>query len=104
MPPPSTQPGLKNWDLMPPSSTQTRAMSSTKRKQLAEVIEFSKSEISEFLDEDDDIMDVDGSDNESDADIKPKSMSTQARRTTASVLSPSVISFFFVTNFSLRLQ
>jgi hypothetical protein len=50
--------------------------------------------MSEFLDEDDDIMDVDGPDDESDANIKPKSMSTQARRTTASVLSPSVISFF----------
>jgi hypothetical protein len=95
MPPPSTQPGLKNWDLMPPSLMQTRAVSSTKRKQLAEVIEFSESEISEFLEEDDDIMDVDGPDDESDADIKPKSMSTQARCTTASVLSPSVISFFF---------
>ncbi|KAG2138128.1 hypothetical protein BD769DRAFT_1663695 [Suillus cothurnatus] len=55
-----------------------------KRKQLAEVIKFSESEISEFLDEDDEIMDIDGSDDESDADIKPKSMSTQARHTTAS--------------------
>ncbi|KAG1846542.1 hypothetical protein F4604DRAFT_1688357 [Suillus subluteus] len=68
MPPPSTLPGLKNRDLMPPPSMQPRAISNAKRKKLAEVIEFSESEISEFPNTDNDIMEVD----ESDADIKPK--------------------------------
>ncbi|KAG1889011.1 uncharacterized protein F5891DRAFT_1198892 [Suillus fuscotomentosus] len=86
-PPSSTQPCLKNRALMPPPSTQPRAVSSTKRKKLAEVIEFSESEISEFLDTDDDLMEVDGPSDELDADIKPKPVvqnSAKAIRTTTS--------------------
>lgn len=82
---------------MPPPSTQPRAISSTKRKKLAEVIEFSESEISEFLDTDDDLMEVDGLSDELDADIKPEPVvqnSAKAIHTTTSV-SPSAISFIF---------
>ncbi|KAG1747217.1 uncharacterized protein EDB91DRAFT_1245654 [Suillus paluster] len=96
MPPPSTPPGLKNQDLMPPPSMQPQAISNTKRKKLAEVIKFSESEISEFPNTDDDLMEVDGPNDESDADIKPEPVgqNTQVRCTTASV-SPSVIFFVF---------
>ncbi|KAG1901073.1 uncharacterized protein F5891DRAFT_1187771 [Suillus fuscotomentosus] len=86
-PPSSTQPCLKNRALMPPPSTQPQAISSTKRKKLAEVIEFSESEISEFLDTDDDLMEVDGPSDRLDADIKPEPVvqnSAKAIRTTTS--------------------
>ncbi|KAG1738089.1 uncharacterized protein EDB91DRAFT_1082851 [Suillus paluster] len=42
------------------------------RKKLTEVIEFSESEISDFPNTDNDLMEVDGLNDESDADIKPE--------------------------------
>ncbi|KAG2119691.1 uncharacterized protein F5147DRAFT_767160 [Suillus discolor] len=89
-PPSSTQPCLKNRALMPPPSTQPRAVSSTKRKKLAEVIEFSESEISEFLDTDNDLMEVDGPNDEFDADIKPEPVVQNSAKATRTTTSTSV--------------
>ncbi|KAG2347029.1 hypothetical protein BDR05DRAFT_996814 [Suillus weaverae] len=89
MPPPSTQPGLKNHHLMLPPSMQPRVVSSTKRKQPAEVIEFSESEISEFPNTDDDLMEIDGANNDLDTYIKPEpDHNIKVARTTVSAPVP----------------